>query len=143
MVRRIELLLGVGTALAAIAAMMATIFMPVATTGLIVAGRAPIIQSVYARDYGVVRMIVVMALIALLGALVLLGAFAHARRGSPLGRVLVCAAVPCFFVLAIGSIKQGAFAEYPFMVTLACALFALLPTRWPPASETQVPAHSR
>jgi hypothetical protein len=129
MVRRIELLLGALTAIAAVAAIVATIFVPVAKMGLEVGDRAPIIQPIYARDFGVARLVVVMALIALLGALVLLGAYSHARRGSTFGRALVLSAALSYVALTILGLEQSIFAEYPAMLSLACTLFAYLPAR--------------
>lgn len=73
--RRVELILGVGTALAAIGAIVATIFVPLATTGHSVDGGAPVIHYLYARDHGLVPMLAVIVFIAALAACVLLGAY--------------------------------------------------------------------
>lgn len=127
--RRIELLLGIGTALAAIAAIVATIWLPTATTTLSVEGQAPVVQHIYARDHGLVPMLVVIALIALLGAGVLLGAYFHSQRGSTFGRTIVLTSAASYVVVTAGSLWQGAFAVYSTMLALLCALFALLPSR--------------
>ncbi|HEU4783810.1 MAG TPA: hypothetical protein VFS83_10765 [Ktedonobacterales bacterium] len=127
--RRVELLLGIGTALAAVAAIIATIFAPIATTGLSVDGAAPVTHDIYARDHGLVSMLVVIVSIAALAACVLLGAYYHARRGSTLGRALMWAAALAYIVLTATSLRQGSFAVYPALLALACALVALIPSR--------------
>jgi hypothetical protein len=127
MLRRIELALGLAVALAAVAAIIMTIFRPVATTGLTVGGQPTITRSVYARDAGLVPMLGVIALIALLGACVTVGAYLHARHGSRLGRALVWWATPAYVLISLWSFRQGSFGEYPAMLSLLCALVALLP----------------
>lgn len=127
--RRVELLLGIGTALAAVAAIIATIFAPIATTGLSIDGAAPAIRQVYARDHGLIPMVGVLVFIALLAACVLLGAYYHTRRGSATGRAIMCAATLAYVLLAFWSLRQGGFAAYPALLALGCALTALIPTR--------------
>jgi hypothetical protein len=135
--RRIELLLGVGTALAAIAAIFATIWLPTATTSLSVEGRAPVVHHIYARDNGLVPMLVIIALIAALGTGVLPGAYFHSQRGSAFGRTIVLTSAASYVVVTAGSIWQGAFAVYPAMLALLCALFALLPSRRPSGGRSR------
>lgn len=127
--RRVELLLGIGTALAAVAAIMATIFAPIATTGLSIDGAVSTIRHVYARDAGLVPMLVVIISIAALAACVVLGAYYHARRGSTLGRAFMWAAALAYIVLTATSLRQGSFAVYPAFLALVCALVALIPSR--------------
>jgi len=129
MMRRVELLLGIGTALAAVAAIMATIFAPIATTGLSVDGAVPIVRHVYARDFGLIPMLVVIVSIAALAACVLLGAYYHIRRGSTLARAIMWAAALAYIVLVGTSLRQGSFAVYPAFLALVCALVALVPSR--------------
>jgi hypothetical protein len=129
MMRRIELLFGIGTALAAIVAILVTIFAPIATTGLGVDGAAPVTHAIYARDHGLVSMLAVIVFIAALAACVLLGAYHHARRGSTLGRTIMWAAALAYVLLAFWSLPQGGFAAYPALLALACALVALIPSR--------------
>jgi hypothetical protein len=136
MVRRIELLLGVGTVLAAAAAIVATIFVPIATMSLSVGDDAPIIRHVYARDNGLVPMLAVTAITAVLAVCVLLGAYVHSHRGSTFARAIMLAAVLAYLALVPASVRQGAFAVYPALVALACALVALIPSRQRPAPVT-------
>ena len=131
MIRRIELILGLVTVLAAIAAILATIFAPIATTGLSIDGAAPVVRHVYARDFGLIPMLAVIVFIAALAACVSLGAYYHTRRGSTLGRVIMWAAALAYIVLTATSLRQGSFAVYPALLALACALVALIPTRRP------------
>src|SRR5689334_15864594 len=90
--RRVEFLLGIGTALAALVAILATIFAPIAATGLSVDGATPIIRHVYARDSGLIPMLAVIVSIAALAACVLVGAYFHTWRRSTLGRAIMWAA---------------------------------------------------
>jgi hypothetical protein len=129
MMRRVELLLGIGTALAAVAAIMATIFAPIATTGLSIDGAVSTIRHVYARDAGLVPVLVVIMSIAALAACVLLGAYYHSRSESVLGRAIMWAAALAYVLLAFWSLPQGGFAAYPALLALACALVALIPSR--------------
>ena len=117
--------MGLGTVLAAIAAIIATIVSPIATTGLSVDGAAPINRHVYARDSGLIPMLVVIVSIVVLATCVLLGAYYHARRGSTLGRAMTAAAL-AYIVLAATACRQGSFAAYPAFLALACALVALV-----------------
>lgn len=127
--RSIELLLGIGTALAALVAILATIYAPIATTGLSVEGAAPVTHAIYARDHGLVPMLAVMIFIAALAICVLVGAYSHAYRGSTLGRAIMWAATLAYVLLAFWSLQQGAFAAYPALVAVACAAVALVPSR--------------
>lgn len=127
--RRVELLFGIGTALSAIVAILVTIFVPIATTGLSVDGAAPVVRHIYARDFGLIPMLVVIVSIAALAACVLLGAYYHARRGSTLARAILWAAALAYIVLIATSLRQGSFAVYPAFLALACALVALIPSR--------------
>lgn len=129
MIRRIELLMGLVTVLAAIAAIIATIFAPIATTGLSVDGATPLVRHVYARASGLIPMLVVIVSIAALAACVLLGAYYHTRRGSTLGRAIMWAAALAYIVLTATSLRQGSFAAYPALLPLTCALVALIPSR--------------
>jgi len=127
--RRVELLLGIGTAIAAVCAIIATIFAPIATSGLSVDGAAPITHAIYARDFGLLSMLVVIVSIAALAACVVLGAYYHARRGSTLGRAIMWAATLAYIPLFATSLRQGGFAAYPALLALVCALVALVPSR--------------
>lgn len=121
--------MGLGTVLAAIAAIIATIFAPIATTGLSIDGAAPVIHYIYARDHGLAAMLAVIVSVAALATCVLLGAYYHARRGSTLGRAIMWAAALAYIVLTATSLRQGSFAVYPALLALACALVALIPSR--------------
>jgi hypothetical protein len=128
-IRRIELFMGLVTVLAAIAAIIATIVSPIATTGRSVDGAAPIIRHVYVRDSGLIPMLAVIVSIVVLATCVLLGAYYHTRRGSTLGRAIIWAAALAYIVLTATSLRQGSFAAYPAFLALACALVALVPSR--------------
>lgn len=82
-------------------------------------------------------MVAVIAFIAVLAACVLLGAYFHTQRGAALGRAIIVAGAASYVVLTAMSVRQGAFAVYPAMLAIACALFALLPahSRRPPAVD--------
>lgn len=134
MIRRVELAMGVAVAVAAVAAIVMTIFRPVATTGMIIGNQAPISHYVYARDAGLVPMVGVITLIALLAAFVAVGAYSHARHGSHFGRALVLGATLAYVLISLWSVRQGSFGEYPALLSLICALFALLPDRRQPAT---------
>ncbi|MFI5273032.1 MAG: hypothetical protein ACHQ4H_08385 [Ktedonobacterales bacterium] len=119
--------------------MVATLFLPTGITGLSVDGGASIIHHTYARDHGVIRMVMIVVLIALLASCVLLGAYYHAQRGTTFGRAIVLGATILYVALTLASVPQGAFAGYPTIVALACLLFALLPGRPHPATEAHIP----
>lgn len=127
--RRIELLLGIGTALAAVGAIIATVFAPIAATGLSIDGAASTIRHIYARDFGLIPMLAVIVSIAALAACVLLGAYYHTRRGSTFARAIMWAAALAYIPLFATSLPRGEFSQYPALVALACALVALVPSR--------------
>jgi hypothetical protein len=118
MMRRVEILFGIGTAVVAIGAIIATIFAPIASAGISIDGATPIIRHVYARDLGLIPMLAVIVFIAALAVCVLLGAYYHTRPGSTFARAILWAAALAYIPLFATSLPRGAFSEYPALTVV-------------------------
>lgn len=130
LIRRIEWFAAIATAVATVYAVVAIIFLPVATTGLYVRGQAPVIMSVYARDSGLGRMAITCAFVAVFGVSVVAGAWAHTRRASVLGSTFVLTgAFGSVLVSVYGTPLVGGYTQIPALLALVTAVLSIVPSR--------------
>jgi hypothetical protein len=129
-VRRIEWFAGLITSVAGLAAILATLFLPIGRTFNIIDGHVvgPV-TPIYARSQGWLPVVVTCLLIVVLSLWILIAAYQHALRGVGSARVLLWVGTLAYFLVGAWTLRLGSFAEYPALVAVVCSLFALLPSR--------------